>query len=105
MDDSEKDKQIIDDCKWRGTWREDWRIRGQEGYLMRKKLQHRVFSREICIEDYDQCEFCWKVFDQDSNHPLFAYYEPTERVWICETCFKDFDKYFHWTVEEIRDNG
>ena len=76
---------------------------GQEGYLLRKELQHRRFDRAICFEDYDQCEFCMAVFDKDPNDPLRCYYAPTERVWVCEECFKDFDPYFCWQVEELTD--
>lgn len=98
-------KHLIDrkgsNCKSRDTWRDDWRIQGQEGYLTDKHLEHRRFNRSICIEDYDQCEFCWRVFDKDKEHPLTAYYEPINHVWICEECFDDFKCFFHWTVEEI----
>lgn len=88
---------------WEGTWRDDWRIMGQEGYLMNKRLQHRRFSRALCVEDFDQCEFCWAIFDKDRAHPLPAYFEPEKKVWVCEECFRDFQEHFHWTVEEITD--
>ncbi len=85
------------------TWRDDWRVMGQEGYLMNKHLQHRKFDRSIVFEDFDQCEFCWAVFDKDKDNPLTAYYCPEEKVWICEKCFNDFVRFFHWTVEEMQD--
>ena len=85
------------------SWREDWRIMGQEGYLLRQKLQHRRFDRSICFEDYDQCEFCWEVFDEDPSNPLRCYYSPEKRVWVCEECFNDFNPYFCWQVEELAD--
>lgn len=80
-------------------WRDDWRVMGQEGYLMDKRLQHRRFDRSICVEDFTQCEFCWSTFDEDPEHPLMAFFSPDEKVWVCEKCFHDFQKYFHWTVE------
>lgn len=83
------------------AWRDDWRLMGQEGYLMRAHLQHRKFDRSICIEDFHQCDFCWRPFDEDRMHPLDAYYCAKERTWICEECFNDFNEHFHWTVEEI----
>ena len=83
------------------TWGDDWRIMGQEGYLIGKSLQHRQFRRELCYKDFDQCEFCWACFDGDSAAPMRAYYVPEERVWICEACYKDFQEHFQWTVEEI----
>ena len=99
---------MSDDKKWwlppdtfTGTWRDDWRIMGQEGYLLKKHLQHRRFDRELCIEDFDQCEFCWAVFDKDKTHPEKAYYEPINKRWICEQCYTDFKEYFFWSIEEI----
>ncbi len=80
-------------------WRNDWRIMGQEGYLMNEPLQYRRFDRSICVEDFLQCEFCWAAFDEDPENPLKAYFAFHQKCWICEQCFQDFQKYFHWTVE------
>ena len=88
-------------ASWKGTWRDDWRVMGQEGYLLGKRLQHRRFNRALCIEDYDQCEFCWDAFDKDPKNPAMAYFEPEQHLWICEKCYKDFLEHFHWTVEEV----
>ena len=88
---------------WKNTWRDDWRLMGQEGYLVGKRLQHRRFRRELCREDFDQCDFCWKVFDKDPTSSKRAYYVPDEFVWVCEECYKDFSPHFQWTVEEIDD--
>ena len=90
---------LPDPSTWKGTWRDDWRVMGQEGYLMNCHLQHRTFDRALCIEDYTQCEFCYAVFDKDKAHPLQAYFEPNKKVWVCENCFRDFQPYFHWMVE------
>ena len=87
---------------WRNTWRDDWRIQGQEGYLLDKYLQHRRFDRKLCVADFDQCDFCWDCFDEDRENPLFAYFEPEKKVWICEKCFNDFKEFFRWTVEEVK---
>ena len=88
---------------WRGTWRDDWRVMGQEGYLIEKHLQHRRFHRELCHEDFDQCDFCWTSFENNDNTPVRAYFAPQEHVWICENCYRDFYSHFRWTVEEIDD--
>lgn len=79
-------------------WDTDWRIMGQEGYLMDREVVYRKFDRSICVEDFDQCEFCWAVFDKDPENPEFAYHVPSEKVWICEECFEDFLPFFHWKV-------
>ena len=85
------------------TWKDDWRLMGQEGYLLDKQLQHRRFRRELCYEDYDQCDFCWVCFDGNDVVPARAYFVPEERLWICENCFDFFQKHFQWDVEEIND--
>ena len=94
---------LPDPSRWKGTWRDDWRIMGQEGYLIGKTLQYRRFDRKLVREDFDQCEFCWEVFDEDKNNPLPAYFEPTGQYWICETCFRDFREHFFWEVEILED--
>ena len=94
---------LPDPSTWKSTWREDWRLMGQEGYLTGKRLQHRRFRRELCRQDYDQCDFCWTGFETDDGLPVLAYYVPEEQLWICETCYKDFQHYFKWVVEEFND--
>ena len=60
MNSNERDERwweqwwLHDPEAWRGTWREDWRIMGQEGYLLKKHLQHRQFCRDICKEDFTE---------------------------------------------------
>lgn len=95
---------LPDPSIWRGTWREDWRIAGQEGYLMGKHLQHRRYDPALAREDFLQCEFCYSTFKRDGLPFATAYYEPDGKYWICAQCFQDFQKYFQWTVEEIDDN-
>ncbi|MBQ8001327.1 MAG: hypothetical protein IJ298_09065 [Ruminococcus sp.] len=82
-----------------GTWREDWRIDGQEGYLMNSTLQYITYSRDLCVDDFLQCEFCFDKFDEDPEHPKKAYFDPIQKCWICEECFQDFKEHFHWIVE------
>ena len=101
---TEKGKSLLPDpYTWKGTWRDDWRIMGQEGYLIGKHLQHRKFNRALCYDDFDQCDFCWVCFDQDTSCPMQAYFEPITRRWVCETCYADFQEYFHWTCEEVEE--
>ena len=56
-------------------YRDDWRVMGQEGYLMDKHLVHRRFDRAICRDDFLQCEFCWRVLDD-----TMCYFEPDKRA-------------------------
>lgn len=97
-----KDKWWLSDpAAWKGTWREDWRIMGQEGYLKDKKLQHRKFSQAMRTKDNDQCDFCYSFLDRNHQGASYAYFEPITRSWICERCYQDFKEHFNWMVEEI----
>ena len=91
---------LPDPAQFQGTWRDDWRIMGQEGYLLNCRLQHRTYSRALCRADFLQCEFCWDKFDEDPQHPKKAYFEPKGQYWICEKCYEDFKDMFEWTVQE-----
>lgn len=91
---------LTDPAVFAGTWRDDWRIMGQEGYLMNSVLQYVTYSRDLCVDDFLQCEFCFDKFDEDPEHPQKAYFDPKQKCWICEECFRDFKEHFHWTVEE-----
>ena len=88
-------------CNNTSNWRDDWRLMGQEGYLMNKILEYRNFDRKLCVLDFDQCDFCYECFDEDPEHPLNAYFEPEEKVWICEECFNYFKPFFHWKVIDL----
>ena len=91
--------------EWKNTWRDDWRIMGQEGYLLDKVLIYIQFDRSLCIEDFDKCEFCSKAFDEGKTQNEFAYFEPNNRVWICKDCFNDFKDHFRWTVHGGTENS
>ncbi len=95
-----KDKPWLPVPDWKGTWKDDWRIMNQEVYLLNKKLEHRRFDRALCVEEHDQCDFCWALFDKDKENPSYAYYSPDEKVWVCEECYNDFKEHFNWIVEE-----
>ena len=86
-----------------GTWEDDWRLLST---FPEKNLHflRRVFDRTICIEDYDQCEFCYAIFDEDEENPKTAYYCPQERYWVCETCFNDFKDHLNWTAEALKED-
>ena len=76
-----KDKWWLSDpATWKGTWREDWRIMGQKGYLKDKKLQHMKFNRAMCTEDNDQCDFCYSLLDGDNQDASYAYFEQLQNL-------------------------
>lgn len=89
---------------WKGTWRDDWRIMGQESYLKGKTLQHRKFQNGLRHDEHqDQCDFCYSGLNEDPENLTRAYYSAEEEVWICEECFNDFREHFDWTVVETVD--
>lgn len=77
----------------------DWRIMGQEGYLMNDTLEYRKYLKSMCFEDFTQCEFCWDTFEEGEK----VYWSPKERVWVCKECYNDFKEHFKWEVNIIND--
>lgn len=72
-----------------GTWKDDWRLtNGNNGASVEGlHFQHRLFDRTICIEDFDECAYCYKQFDTDEQHPLSAYYCRKKSFWVCVTYY------------------
>jgi len=89
---------LPDPAEWRGTWREDWRITGQEGYLKGKELFLKEISdcTTVLGKRIPQCSFCFSIIEKGDN----AYYEPINDIWVCRKCFEDFNGHFDWTVTE-----
>lgn len=83
---------------------QDWRLQGQEEYLMNEKLYFRDWKRIREDWDHDHCEFCWAKFsdiESDKEEILKSGYTDTEeKVWICTNCFEDFKTMFIWEVED-----
>ena len=87
---------LPDPALWHGTWREDWRITGQEGYLKGKGLYLKevIDSTDTSKKHLPQCNFCFSIIAKGDH----AYYEPINDVWICKKCFEDFREHFYWIV-------
>lgn len=79
--------------------KDDWRIMGQEGYLMNKRIKYIKYV-PYGVQSHRHCEFCFDKFSNHTNDLHQGYYEPTSNSWICEECFEDFKDMFHWIVEE-----
>lgn len=87
-----------------GTLEDDWRLLDPHTEFVGVTLQYRTFDRTICIEDFDECDFCYEQFDkEDAYHPKKAYYCVEKHCWICETCYEDFKEHFHWKVQKLPD--
>lgn len=80
---------------------DDWRLTGQERYLLGAKLHWSRWTRPKVEWDHDHCEFCWaKFMEEDLPEMLhFGYTTPNRYRWICKECFEDFKDHFQWQVE------
>lgn len=89
---------LPDPSTWKGTWREDWRIMGQEGYLTGKTLRFKPSGMEVETGpgEFSQCNFCYADIKKED----VAFWEPTSQVWICEKCHGDFSAFFDWSIVE-----
>jgi hypothetical protein len=81
----------------------DWRLQGQEKYLVGVTLVHRAYRRYAANPrwDHDHCEFCWDKFMVEDLPDVLheGYCTLDEYRWICATCFADFKGRFGWTVD------
>lgn len=93
----------------------DWRLRGQEDYLMGATLIHKKFNSnrpKVLMpnedprqySDHEHCDFCWHKITENCEHEeecsTHGYCTLDGRTWICETCFEDFKELFSWTIED-----
>ena len=78
----------------------DWRLQGQEKYLLGVRLTRRTWHQTQAGWDHDHCEFCSAEFS-DERYPNALHEGWTtsdEYRWICERCFADFRERFGWKV-------
>lgn len=84
--------------------RSNWRLTGQERYLIGLSLVHKKYRRYLQNSewDHDHCAFCWaKFMVEDCPDVLHRGYATTDEYhWICEKCFEDFKEKFDWKVVE-----
>ena len=84
------------------TTDDDWRLTGQEAYLVGVPLCWRTYEGGE-NSDHDHCEFCLAKFAEADVIPeaLHAGYATLDKYrWICQQCFDDFRPRFEWTVVE-----
>ena len=82
---------------------DDWRLTNQETYLKGVTLYKRRYARYSDEWDHDHCAFCRAKFAEKDVLPEALHEGYTTRDgyhWICESCYRDFNSMFHWTVEE-----
>ena len=82
---------------------DDWRLlRGQEDYLMKRKLMWLPYFRWSEAWDHEHCEFCWATFSKSECDLHEGYVTADDKArWICPECFEDFKEMFQW---ELVDN-
>jgi hypothetical protein len=80
----------------------DWRLTGQELYLLGKTLVRKTYVPPRCDWDHDHCVFCWAKFMQNGEASTYqdGYATEDNQYWICPPCFADFKDKFEWTVKE-----
>ena len=79
---------------------DDWRLQGQEKWLMGATLYYRQWVAPRPDWDHDHCEFCWETFSPHEGDTPRGYTTHDNYRWICEQCFRDFRERFGWTVGE-----
>lgn len=81
---------------------EDWRLTGQEAYLVGRPLRLARWVPYRPGWDHDHCEFCWaEISDDETSHADFSEAWVTaddNRTWVCPACFDDFRGRFGWTI-------
>jgi hypothetical protein len=75
----------------------DWRLQGQEKYLIGKELVFKNYINRITSTDHDHCEFCgFKFSDTIPGCLKSGYTTADDYYWICENCYLDFKECFNW---------
>ncbi len=76
----------------------DWRLNGQEDYLMNAQLIRKIYRGE----GHEHCVFCWHKFMENADTvgdcSVEGYCTGDGEHWICEGCFKDFVGIFKWKL-------
>jgi hypothetical protein len=81
---------------------DDWRLMGQERYLLNKPMRLRVWKSPKPSWDHDHCEFCTaKIWDHPEDGEFAVAYVTADEGdhWVCPPCFEDFQSRFGWTIE------
>ncbi|HBY64897.1 MAG TPA: hypothetical protein DEG42_00610 [Acholeplasmataceae bacterium] len=83
--------------------KDDWRLRGQEENLFKKKLYLRTWTQVKEDWDHDHCDFCWDKFSEYPEDMHEGYTTEDNYSWICPKCVEDFKDMFQWIFEDKKD--
>ncbi|KAF0843321.1 hypothetical protein FNL37_0743 [Methylovorus glucosotrophus] len=79
----------------------DWRMQGQDTYLLGLSLFKHQYRKHKDNWDHDHCEFCGAMFTESTPETLHSGYSTADSYyWICESCFEDFQATFKWKVQQ-----
>ena len=77
----------------------DWRLQGQESYLMGDTLFSKHYADRKTDTDHDHCEFCGEKFSETIPNALtIGFATASDYRWICNQCFKDFQETFQFKI-------
>ena len=80
--------------------KDDWRLQGQEKYLLQKRLYFRKWAPRNKEWDHDHCEFCFEKFSAACDTLKEGYTTEDNSNWICFDCYRDFKDMFQWKLIE-----
>ena len=78
---------------------DDWRLNGQEEYLLGKHLDHISFIPNE-TSDHEHCEFCFCKLGKGQESGGVPYCTDDRYYWICEECYNDFKDRFLWVTDD-----
>ncbi len=79
---------------------DDWRLQGQERFLMGVTLSKQKYTKCRPDWEHDHCEFCSKKFSEQPGDINEAYVTADGYHWVCDECFADFMERFKWKTAE-----
>ena len=80
----------MDECGY------DWRLQGQENFLMGAALSRRKYAKYRPGWEHDHCEFCNRKFSEQLGDIMEGYATVDGYHWVCDECFAEFKDRFRW---------
>ena len=69
---------------------EDWRLQGQEQFLMGATLRRKKYKKYRPDWEHDHCEFCNRKISERRGDRNEGYVTADEYHWVCDECFAEF---------------
>ena len=82
---------------------DDWRLTGQEGYLLFARLKEVIPLEYInSLDDpkmfHEHCSFCWDKVEENKDKKHYCTLDNYH--WICNECYNDFEKMFKFNIKD-----